>query len=267
MQLGIQLRKLWRSRLVLGVSLAIAVLVTVQSTYRVSLLPPSIKAKALETGTASTHVLVDTPRSTVLDLRQGTYFLEGMTRRAVLLGNIMASLPVREYVARRAGIPADWIRASTPTTPDYPRPVQDPQNQRHTSDVLHPASEYRFKVFANPTVPVLDIYAQGPTAKAAEELGNAAVDGLKDYLAASARMQGVPTRLQVQLKQLGRAHGEVLNPGVRLQATLVLFFFVFALSCASLLGIARIRAGWRAPVQRDDAGGPDVVPTQARRAA
>ena len=47
---------------------------------------------------AATHVVVDTPTSTLLDLRQNTYSLEALTSRAVLLGNVIAN----GEVARRS---------------------------------------------------------------------------------------------------------------------------------------------------------------------
>jgi len=209
----------------------------------------------------------------VLDLRQGTYFFEGLTNRAVLVGNVMASLPVREYVARKAGIPAYLIRATTPTTPDEPRTIADPENPRRTSDILKLTDEYRLKIAANPTVPVLDIYTQAPTAEGATVLADAAVDGLNEYLDTVAEAEGIPSDAMVQLTQLGRARGGVINGGVRAEVTILSLLFVFAISSAAVLYISRVRRGWRAskrqeqPLRRppeahepgEPAGAPDVA--------
>jgi hypothetical protein len=270
MQLGMHLRELWRVPLGLPISFMVALLVTLTFTYRISVLPPGLEPRTHEVATASAHVLVDTPKSTVLDLRQGTLEFDAMTNRALLLGNVMASVPVREYIARRAGVPADAIRATTPTTREYPRAIADPENRRRPSDILRPTDEYRLKISANPTVPILDVYSQAPTAEASTELADAAVDGLRDYLATIARTQGVPKSRQVRLEQLGRARGGVINDGVNLTVAVLSFLFVFALSCAAVLFLSRVRRGWRISNQDEDsdrtrayAGGRDRLPDLA----
>jgi hypothetical protein len=251
MQLGMHLHQLWRVRFGVVICAVVALFVSLPATYEVNLLPPSLKPKSLETATASTHVLVDTPRTTLLDLRQGTFTFEAMTNRAVLLGNVMASVPVREYIARRAGVPANIIRATTPATPSDPRPIENPENRKRTQDILRAAGEYRVNISANPSVPILDVYAQAPTADASQQLANASVDGLKDYLADVARVQGVPRAKQVRLQQLGRARGGVINGGVRLEAAFLTFLFAFGLCAGAVLFVSRVRRGWRLADQID----------------
>ena len=232
-----------RFRVGLVISLLVALLVSLSVSYKMSLLPPKLSSRSLEMGTASTRVVVDTSKSIVLDIRYGSGDFTALTDRAVLLGNVMASAPVREYIARRAGIPADEIRASTPLTPDFPRPRAAEGEQKRTSDLLRPTDEYRLNIQSDPTVPILDVYAQAPTAKAAAELANGAVDGLRDYLDDVGGEQGVRAAEQARLTQLGRARGAVINSGVRLQVLLLTFFFVFALCCAATVFIGRVRHG------------------------
>src|ERR1700754_2166317 len=95
------LSKVW-PLVVVGVSLAL--FVALYSVADISLAPPSLTPRALEMATGTTHVVVDTPRSSVLDLRQNTYSFEALTQRAVLLGNVMANGAVRESIADRAHI-------------------------------------------------------------------------------------------------------------------------------------------------------------------
>ena len=192
-------------------------------------------------GAASTQVLIDTPRTALLDLRQGTTDLQSLDNRALLLGNVMASLPVREYIARRAKVSADAIRVAPPLTPEFPRPLAETGNAKHTSDLLHSADQYRLSIQANPTVPVLDVHAQAPSAGASEELANAAVDGLRDYLSGVAASEGVGASRQIRVKQLGRAHGGTINDGVGLQIALLVFIGVFIASYAAWLLSGRLR--------------------------
>jgi hypothetical protein len=255
MQLGMHLRELWRARLGGLLALLIAIFVGLSSTYDVGVLPPKLAPRSLDMAAASAHALVDTPNTSMLDLRQNTDDFTGLTDRAVLLGNVMASLPVRQYIARRAHVPANRIVAITPTTPLYPRPIADPQNTRKASDLLRSTDQYRISIQANPTVPVLDIYAQAPTPAAAAALANGAIAGLRDYLGDVARDQAVPADKQVQIEQLGQARGSIITGGVRLQASLLSFFITFVLCCGAVLFISRVVRGWRAAKAEESAEG------------
>lgn len=245
MELGKHLRELLRLRPAVVVCLALASFVALTITYEVSLVPPNLKPRSLEMASARTEVLVDTPKSAVLDLGQGVSELTGMTNRAVLIGNVMVSAPVLAFIAQRAGVPPSAIQAQAPLTPDFPRPLASAGNDKATQDLLRSTDQYRLNIQTNPSVPILQIYAQAPTAQTAATLANAAVDGLRAYLAYTARRQGTPDSNAVRLTQLGRANGVVINAGVRPQLAILAFLIVFALSAATAIFIARVRRGWR----------------------
>lgn len=245
MELGRHFHELWRLRIGVVICVVIATFAALSVSYTISFFPPGLRARALQIGSASTQVLVDTPRSAVLDLRQDLFQIESMTNRSVLLGNVMASQPVVAYIARRAGVPPEAITASTPRTPNSPRPFATPGLERKASDILRSTDQYRLNIEANPTVPVLRIYAQAPTADSAAELANASVDGLRDYLAQEAEARGVELDTQVRLQQLGRATGATINDGIRLQLILLTFLVVFGMSAAGVIFVARVRRGFK----------------------
>jgi hypothetical protein len=245
MELGRHLKELRRLRFGVQICLGLAIFAALTIPYKVSLFPPGLKARSLQIATASTEVLVDTPHSAVLDLRQDLYDIESLTNRTVLLGNVMASPPVLAYIGRRAGVPTDFIKASTPRTPNSPRSLEDPGEEKTTRDLLRSSDQYRLDIEADPTVPVLRIYAQAATARGAEELANASVDGLRDYLDQQARAQRVALDEQVRLHQLGRASGAVIKPGVSVQLMFLTVLVVFAGSAAAAIFIARLRRGFR----------------------
>ena len=85
-------------------------------------LPPKLSPRALEMSTATTHVIVDTPTSSVLDLRQSTGSFQAMTQRVILLGNVIANGAVREAIAARVHIPVQALQISPPLTPQQPTP-------------------------------------------------------------------------------------------------------------------------------------------------
>ena len=122
---------------------------------------------------ATAEVLVDTRMSAVHDLRQGSSEFEKMTNRAVLIGNVMASPPVLRYISAHSGVPPSRIRVQPPLTPDFPRPLSGFGEDPKTADLLRSTDQYRLNIQANPTVPILQVYAQAPNAKAAATLANA----------------------------------------------------------------------------------------------
>jgi hypothetical protein len=240
----------------LVVSVLVAALAAVWSLYKIGLVPPSLTPRAVEMGAASTEVVVDTPDSAILDLRQGTSNLASLNNRALLLGNVMASLPVREYIGRRAHVAPDAINVAPPLTTDFPRPLAQTGNAKHTTDLLRSADQYRLSIEANPTVPVLYIRTQAPTAKGAAELANGSVDGLRDYLAASAASDRVAPTQQVRVRQLGRARGGVINDGAGLQFALVVFLGVFGASFGLLRFLDRRKHRAPATEQREPEEAP-----------
>jgi hypothetical protein len=244
MGFGMNLRELSRLRLGVVLSAFVALLAAVSSVADISVLPPKLTPRSLEMATATTQVVVDTPNSALVDLRQGADDIQSLKNRAVLVGNVMGSPPVRAFIARRAEVPVESVQVVTPRTPQSPRPRADNGQKKGPSDLLRSTDQYRLDIQANPTVPVLDIYAQAPTAEGSEALANAAVDGLRDYLRELAGSERTPLETQVQIRQLGRARGGVLNEGVAYQAALLSFVVVFAVCSAVALGIARIRRGW-----------------------
>jgi hypothetical protein len=195
--------------------------------------------------TAVTHVLVDTPTSAMIDLRQDTYSVDGLKNRAVLLGNVIASSSVQAKIARRAHVPDELLRIQAPLTSQQASAPVDSENQRHTSDIFKSNNQYRVDIKVNPTVPMIDIYAQTPTAESAAALANASVDELKAYLAALAASQRTPPKDQIRPVQLGRATGVVINKGVKWQAAILAFLLTLGISCATVIFLARVRAGWR----------------------
>jgi hypothetical protein len=251
MALGRRIWHLWQLRPFVAASAVLALVMALWSVYEVSLFPPKLTPRAIEMATATTHVVVDTPTSSVLDLRQNSYDFDAMTQRAIVVGNVMANGTVRESIARRAHVSADRLEITAPFTRKQPRAVAT-TNPKRPSDVFESTDQYRINIQANPTVPMLDVYAQAPNAKDAATLANAAVDGLGAYLADLGVTQNVPAQDQLRLLQLGRATGTVINKGVDWQLACLVFILTFALACATTIFVARVRRGFRVAQLADE---------------
>ena len=238
------LRELSRLRLGLALSALLAVLAAVWSVASISFFPPRLKSRSLEMATAYTQVMVDTPHSTLLDLRQNSDDIQNMANRALLVGSLTATQPVLAYIAQRAHVPASALEVQAPRDEANPRPRPVPGRSNGPTDLLRTTEQYRLDIQADPIVPFLDIYAQAPTASAAAELANGAVAGLADYVRAIGASQGTPQDLQVHLRQLGQARGTVINNGIQLQVAVLVFLAVFAGGCLVTVAISRIKRGW-----------------------
>ncbi|MFZ0041392.1 MAG: hypothetical protein WAK93_08800 [Solirubrobacteraceae bacterium] len=227
-------------------SLVLALLAAIWSVEKISLIPPGLSSRSgLEMATAHTEVLVDTPQSIMTNLRENSYSIDGLVNRAVVLGNVIASTPVEARIAQRANVPAALLRIQAPITVHVASLPLDSQDARSMTDILKSNEQYRIAIEASPTVPMLDIYAQTPTAESAAALANAAVDELKAYVSRLASSQATPANDQIRIEQLGRATGLVINPGVKYQVALLVFILTFLLACATTIFTSRIRAGWR----------------------
>jgi hypothetical protein len=245
MRLGRHLRELSQLRVGLAVSVAVALFAGLWSIERVSLFPPGIKARPLEIASATTRVMIEGPTSTPLDLSVNTYDLVSLTNRAELVGNMMASPPVRSFIAARAGVPVSRLQVVSPITVDFPRQLST-DGTKHSSDILKSTDEYRINIQVNPTVPIVDIYATAPTVRAAAGLASGVVDGMNDYVRTVGVQQGIKLNRQVHLSQLGRPHGELINASVQWKVALLSFLLVFCASCLATIAIARVRKGWSA---------------------
>ena len=103
MQLGTHLRELWRLRLGVVLSAVLALFVAVSSIDK------SACFRQRPGGNSRSRPPPRTSSSTRRSRRwsicaPNTYDFTSLTTRADLLGNVMASAPVREYIARRAGV-------------------------------------------------------------------------------------------------------------------------------------------------------------------
>jgi len=200
----------------------------------------SLIGRDTEIGGAATRVMLDADQSWVLDYDRSNSDFEGLSMRAEILGNVVASPPVLEGIARRIGVDASRIAAASRTTANVTAAMREPDSEQRASQIVASRAPYRLELQADPFRPVLNIYAQAPSAAAAERLANASVLSLRDYLETRPA-----TKLPVRLEQLGRARGNVINASTPPQIFLLTFAVVFGLSAALLLLLPRIRQGWQ----------------------
>jgi hypothetical protein len=244
MRFGTYIRSLSRRRRVVAVSVLVGLLAAVYSVDHISLFPPRLTPKDVSIASAHTSLVVDTPDSVVLDLREDTSSFTGLQNRAILLGNVIAGGPVLDYMAAQVHVPDTAIQVLAPATPEQPLPRVIVGHGRSVKDIFRYANQYRVSVEASPTAPLLDIYTEAPTTAAAVALANGAVDGLDRYMATLAAQKNISGKDQIHLTQLGRAEGAVTNPGANWQLALLAFLAGFWIAVGALTALGRVRRGW-----------------------
>lgn len=228
-----------------AICLLVALSATCLSVYKVSLLPPRLQPRALEIGAASTTVLIDAPHSAVTNLATNSDAFGSLQARAALLGNLMTTDPVKAYIGRLTGLAPSRIDASAPITANIPQTMIEPGSGAAATDILANADHYKLQMQVDPTVPILHIYTQAPSAAAAIALAGASVTGLQQYLRHLYVSQNVDPATQVRIEQLGVAHGGIVNGGAKVQIALLTFVTAFALAYCVTLAATRVRTGWR----------------------
>jgi hypothetical protein len=238
---GARLYEISKRRHAVAIGLLAALLASVFTLYRPSLLPPGLHARALHIGTASTELLIAKPS---LIVGGSSYEYESMVNRAVLVGNVMVTPPVMNYVGRVLGVPPGRIQATAPMTANVPRALIDPGSGGSATDIVASPDHYKLEIQADPSVPVLHVYAQGPSTSKAIHLAHAAVQGVVGYLRQMQAAGKIPPAQQVDVQQLGAPRGGIANPGGPTQMAILVFLGVFGVSLWLITIVTKIRRGW-----------------------
>jgi hypothetical protein len=256
MELAQILVSLWRRRFAVAAVIAVAALVALAMTYRISVSPPGLSHRSIQNGTAETRVLVDAPRSGVGDLNRD---FGPLTARAQVLASLMTTGPVVDRVARIVGVPASAITASSDnSTLNVPQSEVEPTAPIRANDITQEGLRFRLTFRAEPEQPTVTIFAQAPTAAEAVKVANAAAKGAAEWIQDTQNRQLVPYSRRTQLTQLGAATGGVVNSRASQILAALVFVAILGFGCllVLLLGntIPAVRRTMTAPMlDRDPA--------------
>jgi hypothetical protein len=236
------LRQLWRSRLLVSVGVALALIIGTVMVYRVNIgLPPTFESRQYNVGVASAELLVDSPSSQVVDISGGRVATDvnALSGRARLLANLMATSPLKDQIARRAGIDPRTFTASVPTL-DGPAPAPSPLSQGAKTPWANSLT-----VSFNEELPIITAAGRAATAAGAARISTAAVAQLGTYLKSVAAIQRVSNANQLVISPLGRARSGVVQHGPsRIFALAAVIVFV-AVWCAGIVLLSRLARDWR----------------------
>lgn len=252
------LRQLWRQRLLVVVGLALSLVIGLSIAYKVGVgVPPTFESRQYKVGVASAEVLVDSPSSQVADLGGGKVRTDvtALTNRARLLANLMAASPLKDQIARSAGVDPRTFMASAPSA----QPSQKPS----TLDAAPAGPQMRsLTVYFNETLPIITADGQAPTEQIAARISTAAVTELGRYLKSVAALDKVPDARQLVVEPLGEARFATVDRGPRKLIAVMAFVFIFALWCTGIVLVAKLVRGWRqAAAEEVEQGSRAAAPT------
>jgi hypothetical protein len=252
MELAQILVQLWRRRLAVAAVAAVALVVAIALAYKISVFPPGLSHRSTANGTAETHILVDSPRSSVADLNRS---FDPLTARAQVLAQLMTTAPVIDRIAKIAGVPPSAITASDDnSTLNVPTSEVEPTASIRSSDITRESLHYRITFRAEPEQPTVTVFGQAPTAAGAIKITNAAAKGAAEWVRDTQNRQLVPDSRRTQLTQLGAATGGTVNAGASRIVAALAFVVILGVGCLLVLLI-----GNTIPAVRRANGQPHVV--------
>jgi hypothetical protein len=264
MELVTILRQLWRFRLLVAGAALLATLVALSMTYRIGF-PPKLESRQYEVGLGSVTALVDTPSSQVVDLGGKTGAnIATLSARASLLASLMTSSPIKDEIARRAGVSVDKLIAAPPSSPAAGAGAPSAVSGASVSAADPKANVLRASIpnLESGDIPIIAVDTQAPDAATAARLANASIVVLQAHLETVAGNDRVPLARRVVVRQLGQARSTTVSRGPGKILAIAAALMVFLLACASIVGVSALIRGWRsaAVMERfgdDEMHGPD----------
>jgi hypothetical protein len=227
------LRELWKHKLLVGLSVAVAMAAAIFVSYHVSVSPPSLSKRSSVEARGSTEILVDSARSPIAGSKRD---IGGLIARAGVFARLMGGGDVVSQIAGDAGVKSKEVEVAGPT----PLPGEAP-GISEAAETL----PYELSFTELPELPIISVTTRAPTVQEARALAAAAPEALRGVIQSVQKQQETPPTEKVEVRVLGPAQAKLEDeaPGAKVAAAV--FFFVLALEIALILGVPRLIAAWR----------------------
>lgn len=226
MEVVIFLRLLWRRRLQLAVGAVVALAVGVALGG---------KQPALSSGLAATTVLVDTPRSALID--NSSNAMGSLYWRATLMAMLLGTDSARTQLAQETHVPVGEIAVIEPelTTPATPAVLPTAALQAASAT----PEPYVLRVLTNDVNPIITVQTSAPDRAGAARLAEAAVRVLHAGISprSTAQVQGLT------IAQIDPVTAKEVAVGGGHSTMALTAFAVFVLWCIGVAVVA-VRGRW-----------------------
>jgi hypothetical protein len=175
MELVSILRVLIRKRVMVGLAALASIALALATVYAPASSPLAFGSSTDPTGRATARVLVDMPASLLVNepgIRADT-----AATRALLLADLARTAPVKETIARSAGLRPDELHIVTPSISAAPLP--NALTEETVAIAKASSAPNVLKLEADGQLPIVWVDATAPTLAAATRLADAATIGLK----------------------------------------------------------------------------------------
>ncbi len=247
------MRELSHRRLLVAIVLAFSLLVGMMLAFKPELPPQS---RQYQVSLASSDVLVDTRDSQVVALGGRSPDLPTLASRTNLIGNLMTSGPLKNAIAKSAGVAAEELVVVPPANPNTPGVPPAPVTTRASRDV--PDSEATIlSLSSDEAIPILHISAQAPGVETARRLADGTIIGLKRYLGSVAASQDIPAARQLVVRQFGAPLAGVTTRGLPRRYALAATIILALLGCGAIVGGSWFIRSWRQIDEAERRGRPE----------
>jgi hypothetical protein len=248
------LRELSRRKAMVAVVLVFSLVVGLLLAFKPTVPPQS---RQYEVALANSDILLDTRDSQVVAIDGHGPELVTLAARANLIGNLMTGGPLKDAIARQAGVPVESLAVVPPAnvnTPGVtPLPVESPA-ARGLSD----ADRTVLTLTTEETLPIIHITAQAPDEATARAVTEATVSELKTYLGTVAASQKIPAAHQLVVREFGSPVTETVTRGIPRSYALIAAIGLALLGCSLIVGGAWFVRSWRQILAAEEVGHPDA---------
>lgn len=268
------LSAIWRRKLLAVLMIAVATLAAVATAYKI----PSMEKRSIAVGAATSQILVDSDPSTLV-AGAGTDQISALGSRARVYAQYLSSRDAVTKIAKDTNIPAYLITARGPFSQGtgIKNYEQQPAESR-AKDLVDEGKTYRLVFEAQEDVPIITVYATGPSAAAALNLAKASFKTLNSYVAAlqregdiakqeqreqeaaaakEAEKTGTPVApkvadVSVVVRELGAPEGGVVGGQADKAMMILAFIAILGLQAFLAAAIIRVQQQRRLVAQLDD---------------
>ena len=239
------LRDLWRHRLIVVMGLAFALPIGILMAYSVSVgFPPQFQSRQYDAGIGSAAVLVDSADSQIGDIggKQTTADVVSLSQRARLIANLAATNPLKDEIAKHAGVRPDYLIASAPV--EGPTVKATPLSTGSSLDENDPRAIV-MKIRVAETLPIITAEVRAPTPAIAARVATSTAESITTYVNSVSTKDQVPAARKLVVERLGAAKSATVKRGPRALMGLAVFLLIFGLWCAGIVVAVRLARMWR----------------------
>lgn len=243
MELVKVLRELSRQWKLVGLVLAVSLAVGFFLAFRPAIPPHS---RQYQVSLSSSEILFDTRDSQVATVGGRGPELATLASRANLLGNLMTGGPLKDAIAKTAGVPSDKLDVVPPVNPNTPEVVPVPVEPPAAQGI--PDSEATIlSLSTDENLPILHVVAQAPDAETARKLSGGVIVALRGYLGLGsiAASQTTPAAHQLVVRQFGAPRAGTATRGLPRSLALVATIVLALLGCGAIVGGSWFIRSWK----------------------